>query len=132
MEAPKYTKDELSEWMYKNNLENIYNEWVNSNFNKDLKPSIDRLNDYVGYEFGNIRLVTWGENNLKYKEDVKNGINTKQTKAVLQFSKDGTLIKEHYSIRSASRELNIMHGGIMRCCKNKQSIAYGFIWKYRD
>lgn len=130
---PSYTRKELEEWMINNvNFEKIYNGWVNSGFKSDFRPSIDRLNDNFGYSFDNIRLVTWAENNKKGYEDRKNGKNTKQSKAILQYSLDGIFIKEHYSIRNIAREMEVSHSCIMRCCQGKFKKAYGFVWKYKE
>ena len=36
--APEYTKEQLSEWLYDNGFKELYDTWINSNFNKKLKP----------------------------------------------------------------------------------------------
>lgn len=47
---------------------------------------------------------------------------------ILQFNKDGTLIKEWESAGEAHRELGLDKSGILRCC-NKQVLTCGnFIW----
>lgn len=65
---PNYTKKELEEWILnQSNFEKLYNDWVNSGYDKWLKPSVDRLDDTIGYNFNNIQLITWKENDLKFK-----------------------------------------------------------------
>lgn len=39
-----------------------FNAWATSGFNKWERPSIDRINNNVGYDLLNLRLVTWQEN----------------------------------------------------------------------
>lgn len=130
---PEYNRKEFTEWFLNHSdFDNIYNKWVESNYFTDLRPSVDRLDNKLGYSFNNIRLVTWYENNHKEFENRKNGINNDFSKTIVQYDLNMNFIKEHYSIRSASRELNCLHGGIMRCCKLKQSRAYGFIWRYKE
>ena len=130
---PEYTKEQLIEWFYKqDNFQCLYNNWVNSGYKTDIKPSVDRIRNNDGYSFDNIRLVTWHENNHKEFENKKNGINNDFSKSIIQYTLDMEFVKEHYSIRNASRELKCLHSGIMRCCKGRQKYAHGYIWRYKD
>ena len=130
---PDYSQKELYEWAMSQEIFHVlFNEWVKSGYKKDLKPSVDRLNDYVHYCFGNIQLITWEQNNAKGNMDVINGLNTKTSKAVLMFSKDGELIDEYHSLHSASRETGVSPSKICVVCKNKRKTAGGFIWKYKE
>lgn len=52
-----------------------------------------------------------------------------KAKAVLQYSKDGLLIKEWWSAIDIQRELKIYN--ISDCCLWKQKTAWWFIWKYK-
>lgn len=49
---------------------------------------------------------------------------------ILQFSKDGTLIKEWPSISDAYRRLGIAHSNIRACLKGRNKSAGGFVWTY--
>jgi len=112
---PTYTRQELEDWMYSKSIfHELYDNWKSSDFNPRLVPSCDRLDDYKSYTLDNLRIVTWDENNRRSHEDIKNGINTKPCKTVLQFTLDGELIKEHYSITSASRKLGIERRNIAK------------------
>ncbi len=53
---PSYSKSELKEWMYNEGFKLLYDNWLASDFSKWLKPSCDRLDDYKGYSFDNMRL----------------------------------------------------------------------------
>lgn len=60
---PEYTKDELKAWLYsQTKFHMLYNEWLYSGYDKNLKPSVDRLYDGIHYCMNNIRLVTFHEN----------------------------------------------------------------------
>ena len=48
---------------------------------------------------------------------------------ILQFSKDGTLIKEWPSLREVGRQLGIAH--ICDCLKGRRESAGGFVWRYK-
>lgn len=52
----------------------------------------------------------------------------KRSLPILQFSKDGTFIKEWSSVNEAGRQLGI--GNICKCLKGRLKSAGGFVWKY--
>lgn len=54
-----------------------------------------------------------------------------QSKAVLQYSLDGTLIQEFPSTKEVERQLGFSHGNISRCCNGKHKQVYGFKWLYK-
>ena len=129
---PTYTKQELIDWVLSQpNFKELYDNWVKSGYKKDLIPSVDRPDDYKGYSFNNIQLMTWKENNEKHYNDKKNGINTKNCKSVIQYDLNMNFIKEFKSIKIASRELNINDTNISLVCKNKRNTSGGFIWRYK-
>ena len=131
--CPHYTKEQLSEWLHNQpEFTELYDNWVNSGYLKHLKPSIDRLDDYKPYTISNIRLVTWGENNDRYSSDIKNGINTKCTRAVLQYDLDRRLINEYFSMAHAARVNNLLANGIRKCCIGEYKTSGGFIWRYKN
>lgn len=102
---PNYTKLEFIAWgLNQSTFEDIYIAWVNSNFNLYARPSADRLDDYKPYTLDNLQLITWGENKLKFFNDMKAGKNRKATVAIYQYDLDGNFVKEFYSLTQASRE----------------------------
>ena len=131
---PAYTKEELLAWVNKQPIKDkLWQDWIDSDFATDLKPSIDRLDDYKGYYFGNIRLCTWGENKAKGHADRKAGINNKHSKAVLQYDKNtGILIKEYHSVMEAARNINKSRSSICMCCNGQRKTAHGCIWRYKE
>ena len=56
----------------------------------------------------------------------------KQSKPILQFTKDGEFIKEWPSMIEAERQIRIAHSSICKCCKGKSKTAGGFIWAYKN
>lgn len=52
-------------------------------------------------------------------------------KAVLQFSIEGTFLREFKSITEASGNIRHKISGIVDCCKGRQQTAFGYIWKYK-
>ncbi len=43
----------------------LYKNWVNSNFNRKICPSIDRIKSELGYTLDNIQWITHSENSSK-------------------------------------------------------------------
>lgn len=67
LELP-FSKEEFIQWLktnYWEKLNNMYQEYIDSGYDKYLCPSIDRINDYDSYCFPNMQLLTWRENDLK-------------------------------------------------------------------
>ena len=50
---------------------------------------------------------------------------------ILQFTKDGTLIKEWPSAREAESQLGIFQSSICYCLKGRYKSAGGFVWRYK-
>ena len=132
-DMPSYSKKELKDWILNNSkFKSLYEKWVKENYSNDLKPSIDRLNDYNGYSIDNIQLITWAENRDKNYFDMKNGINTKQSKSICQYSLEGLFIKEYHSINNANIETNVSSSSISKCCSGIYGNAGGFKWEYNN
>ena len=129
---PTYTKLELTEWIYSQiHFNRLFNIWVNSGYKTELKPSIDRIDDYKGYSLDNIALTIWKKNKEKGHFDIKNGINTKTSRSVLQYDKEQNLVKEWHSMMEAERS-GYDSGHIAKCCKNQRKTHGGYIWKYKE
>lgn len=60
----------------------------------------------------------------------RTGKNNPQSKRVVQYDKQGNLIKIWDYIRQVEKELGIHRSDICKCCKGKLKSAGGFIWKY--
>jgi len=66
------TKDEFLNWC--NEFENmkifkkLWKKWKNNNFDRKFAPSIDRINNNIGYELSNIRWLSLSENCKKHKK----------------------------------------------------------------
>ena len=70
--APMYTHLELEQWILKqSNFEELYKNWEESNYKKDLVPSCDRKDNYKSYTFDNIQLMTWEENRNNLYEHMR-------------------------------------------------------------
>ena len=129
---PSYTKKELREWMYsQSKFHELYDKWKASGYDRWLKPSCDRIDDYKPYTLDNLQLMTWQENKDKGHRDRRNGINNKYNVAVLQLTLDGEYITEYYSLREAERQTGISHASIYQNCRGIRKTAGGYVWKYK-
>ena len=131
--VPTYSRQELTEWAFKNGLENLVTVWKDSGFDSLLSPSVDRLDPNKGYDLLNIRLVTWNENNEKNYTDRKNCTHvTSQNRAVRQLSLSGRPLAEYASIANAARTTGITRININDVCRGKPhcKTAGGFLWEY--
>ena len=130
--APSYTRDELYKWAMDQDIFHIiYDKWIASGYDRNLSPSFDRTDDYKGYSLDRLTITTAYQNGLNASNDMKSGINNKQSLAVIQSTKDGVFMKEHYSMSQASRDSGADQAAISRCCNGKLKSTGGYIWKYK-
>lgn len=64
--AVSFTRVEFDAWLDQNGLEEKFAAFVVSGIDRWKKPSVDRLDNSKGYEFSNMRLVTWLENHTAW------------------------------------------------------------------
>jgi hypothetical protein len=116
--SPTYTREEFIEYWINNPLYvELYTNWVNSDYDKLLAPSIDRLDNSLGYSFENTQLVTWKEN--KDKEKV----------SIVMISVDG--IETNFdSIIEASRQTDIGYDTIRGCLRRGTPTRNGINFRY--
>jgi hypothetical protein len=124
-----YTKDELKSWLYENGFKALYDEWVSCDHAKESKPSIDRINDFNGYSFDNIKLVTWKQNREHQTRDILLGIGTSglRCKKLGKYLPSGDLVSVYVSYSSAVRDIGY---SLEYQIKKGVSCRSGFNWKY--
>ena len=132
---PSYTKEEFFAWMKsQDNLISLYEGWINSNYNRWYKPSVDRLDVFKSYSFDNIQLVTWGENiKLAHQSKAAGTANWDKYKPVVQFNLETKeVVKEYLTLNIAARESNIPQPNIWKVCNKQRLSAGGFYWEYKQ
>ena len=130
--APNYSRAELIIWLYDNGYTKLFQEWVDSGYDRDMKPSADRKDDYKSYTLDNLQLVTFRENYTKASKDMKKGINNKQSKAVVQLTLDGEVVAEFFSGSEAGRILGLDNSSIAKCCKGKANQVGDYKFKFKE
>ena len=105
------------------NLEELFNKYIESGREKDLYPSFDRIDNSKGYSLDNIQLMTWAENNAKDRH-------THRAIAVEQWSKDRTtFIASFASAREASDSTGVQRSKISNVCSGLRKSSGGYWWK---
>lgn len=133
-ELPSYTANQLFDWAVSKGLNELIDTWKASGYDKDLVPSVDRLDGTKGYSLDNIRLVTWKENNdAQYADRKSCKVITRQNRKVRQLSLSGELVATHDSIAAAARAVGCVRTNINAMCTginpHIKSVG-GFLWEY--
>ena len=70
---PTYSQDWLHSWLFAQpEFHRLYDMWVLAGYDRNFKPSVDRIDDNPGYTEYNIQLMSWQENAEKwYKRSKK-------------------------------------------------------------
>lgn len=105
----------------------LFTEWVKSNYDKRLKPSIDRINSKKGYSKNNIQWLTWEENRYKQRMECK----LTRARLVGQFTGEN-MINSFRSVSEAVIKTGIPQGNLSSCLSGKRKTCHGYIWKYID
>lgn len=106
----------------------LFNGWVSSRYNKQLKPSIDRIDSTKDYLVSNIQMLTWAEN--RFKQSALDGKRGRKS-AVLQILGD-KVVNRFPSQRHAVRQLGISQSNLSKVLNGKGKTAggYGFVWEH--
>lgn len=63
---PEFTSKEfVNRWSRDIDYLSIYSTWVASGYDKDLSPSVDRIDPRLPYKWTNIQIIKWVDNNRK-------------------------------------------------------------------
>lgn len=132
----EYTLEELTQWCLAQEIfHKLYKDWADSGYNKYLAPSINRIDNSMGYNFNNIEIMTWKENDVLGHEHCKLGLIYSGNKniEVEQYTLDGEYIREYPTVNRASIALGKSCAKeILKCCRGEFKQAQGFIWKFKE
>jgi hypothetical protein len=119
-----------------NRIDNGKNFCVSTqaNFNSRSKGGIKNKEtghiSNLGKKYGAINALKGGTTQ-KIRLMGAKAMAVKYSKVVLQYTKDGELIKEWNSLNDAKRAGYVI-SSISRCCNNKLKSTQGFVWKYKQ
>ena len=130
MAKPSYSKDDLIEWLENDFVFSIlYNNWMSSFNEREMSPSLDRIDDSKPYTFNNVVLMTWGENKAKNDFMRKSGTAKACLVGVNKY-KGTTLLDTYYSVSEAARQTGLNQSNISKCCSGKRKSVGGYRWEY--
>lgn len=130
-----FSKQELGDWADAHGLARLLENYTASGYQKDLNPSVDRIDDFRGYTFDNIQLVTWAENNARGRASKKNKDQCKYmairvwSKPVVQTDKNGFHVATYSSVHAVERLLGLDSSQIAKACR-KGWLSKGYYWHY--
>ena len=105
----------------------LIDEWASAGFNKQLKPTIDRINCMKGYTLENIHILTWSENRYKQRYELKR-IRAREVFMLL----DNSLKESFLSVSDAVLKTGLQQSGISMCLHNKRVTCGGYGWSYEN
>lgn len=129
------TEEEMNEW--KQNMSKAQTGENNPMYGKHLSEETkQKMSEAKKGKFT-------GENNPMYGKyhteesrqkisQAKKGKNAPQAKRIIQYNKQGNLIRVWDYAKQVTEELGINHGNIISCCKGKLKSAGGYIWRYAE
>lgn len=126
---PNFTNEEFKFWLLgQEYFHKLYDNWVASGYRKDVKPSIDRINDDISYVFSNMEVTYWALNKHKNEFQVKHGLKVGSNKPVKMI--DGQVEKHFFNAREAERETGVSYKCISNCVLGKTKTAGGKYWLF--
>lgn len=124
---PNYSLQELRAWALEQpKFMELFDKWVESGYNRDLVPSVDRKDPTKGYTLDNIQLMTWRENREKGRYERMDLVR----RPVKQLNLDGSYVRTHDSVTEAAAFINRHHMGISDTCNGKQATCGGYKCAY--
>ena len=127
MPPPTYTKDELIEWLYSQELfHTLYDNWKRLDYQTRYAPSVDRKDDLIGYTMSNIQLMTFTENQFK---STRGG---RPKRGIIQYSLDGELLNTYTTVAEAACYSQVNRPNIIAVCKGLRNKAGGYRWAYTN
>lgn len=125
IELPDFDLKEFHEMYLKDTIFlRIFYEWEKSNYAKAKKPSIDRINNKIGYLKNNIHMISWSEN--RFKQSMERRSRKGKVAQIL----NNKIVKIWSSQREVYKKLNLSQSMLSGALTGKYKTAYGFEWKY--
>jgi len=140
--APEYTQEWLVDYMLNHpDFEKLYSNYVSSSYDKYCIPSIDRIDDNIGYTKENIRLVSFRENMTHCYSSARKAEHTnsgwdkgcmRAHHAVVQLTLKGEFINRYISVNEAARETGGCNSKIPACCSGRRLSHAGYQFVYAE
>ena len=115
--------------MFLNNekFDRLFDQWVKNKYQKQFKPSVDRIDNKKPYLKNNIQMLTWAEN--RFKQSMLDGKRGRKPRVIQMMGEK--VIKIFQSQRHVVKELGISQGNLSSVLNGKRNFVngYKFIWE---
>ena len=119
-------KDFHDRYIDDKNFQRRYKEWVKNAFNKQFKPSLDRINNKLEYSVENTQMLNWAEN--RFKQTMERRC---RKGAVIQMIGDKA-VRKFKSQREAVLKTGISQGNMSEVLNGKRQTAGGYKFIYEN
>jgi len=104
----------------------LYREWNKSGFQKEFKPSLDRISHLGNYSVNNTQMLNWKENRFKQSME------RRSRKGVVIQLKNGKEVARYRSQREAVRQTGLSQGLISEVLNSKRNHTCGYQFIYEN
>jgi len=105
----------------------LHKEWVNSGYNKQMKPSLDRIDCFKHYSLENLNLMTWAENRYKQRMEFKR-IRARKVYQIL----NNKVVNTYKSVSDVVRKTGVHQGNLSSCLNGNRNYVSGYKWSYEN
>jgi hypothetical protein len=116
----------LNEFANCKKFDRLFREWEKSNYNKQFKPSLDRISNKIHYTTTNIQWLTWAEN--RYKQSIER----RSRKGVVIQLIGNKIVSKYKSQREAVLKTGIAQGNMSEVLNGKRQTACGYKFIYEN
>ena len=125
MPLPSYSLKELHNlFLYSQKYDRLFTEWESHSYDKQFKPSIDRINSKKPYTINNIHIMTWAENRFKQTMERRS---RKGKVAQIMGEK---VVKIFASQKDVVKKTGLSQANLSFALNGKRKYCGGYIWKY--
>lgn len=121
---PEYSKVWMINWCYEQGFDVIFRLWVASGYDKNMKPSIDRLDDSIPYTKNNIQMVVWYINNHKPLSYVKTSV--VKVKTILCYDLEDKVIGSYVTLQEAADDNSCSINSVVTSLKGHTLKKFAF------
>lgn len=123
-----YSLRELhARFMIEPKFNRLFIEWIKSGWDKQFKPTIDRINYKEPYTMRNVHSLSWSDNRYKQRMELKD------TRAEEVFMIKGDRIVNVFSSqRHAVNATGLNQSGISMCLTGIRNYCGGYKWSYEN
>lgn len=116
----------LQEFAVSKKFDRLFLEWVKSGYQKQFKPSIDRISNKKGYLKDNIQWLTWAEN--RYKQTMER----RSRKGIVHQMIGNKIIATFKSQREAVIKTGLSQGDMSMVLNGKRQTCGGYKFIYSN